>query len=424
MNDAQIKSLVKKGEPCRIAIGEGLYFRVTEQGTPFWIFRYTFGGKRRQMSIAQYGKPPFGISLKAAKESIYELKKLVKEGVDPIIERSRQKVAKLQTVDDIAQDWLSHISNHLENPQIPHRVYWKDISPKIGMLSIEDVSSRDILVLLREINDSGRPTIANDALTYLKQLFNHAIKLDYIKNNPAVAFNTKDAGGIEKPRKRALSIDELKMVFEVLHKHNEIFTRENLLALALLVVLAVRKGELIALPWKEIDFKKRIWSLPEERAKNGLKIDIPLPEICMHWLTELYVRANGSDYVFPARRASKRREYISDDTLNHALAKMFGKKVDANKKPYPNLLGQAGIEYFVVHDLRRTARTLLAKNGIPNHVAERCLNHKLKGVEEVYNLHDYFDERQKALNILAEQIAPLVGPPSSEIQNITSALTL
>ncbi|EPC6194227.1 tyrosine-type recombinase/integrase [Vibrio cholerae] len=424
MNDAQLKNLVRKGEPCRIALGDGLYFRITAQGTPFWIFRYTFNGKRRQMSIAQYGKPPFGMSLKTAKESIYKLKNLVKEGLDPITERSRSKAAKLQTVDDIAEDWLNQISNHLENPQIPRRVYRKDISPKIGMLSIESVNSRDILTLLREINDSGRPTIANDALTYLKQLFNHAIKLDYIKNNPASAFNTKDAGGVEKPRKRALSIDELKIVFEVLHLHPDIFTRDNLLALALLLVLGVRKGELIALPWNEIDFKKKIWRLPEERAKNSLKIDIPLPMPCIHWLSELYIRAAGSEYVFPARRASRRRGYISDDTLNHALAKIFGKKVDSDKKPYPNLLGREGIDYFVIHDLRRTARTLLAKSGVPNHVAERCLNHKLKGVEGVYNQYDYFEERKEALNILAEHIAPLVGEPSTEIQRITASLTL
>ena len=53
---------------------------------------------------------------------------------------------------------------------------------------------------------------------------------------------------------------------------------------------------------------------------------------------------------------------------------------------------------FTIHDLRRTARTHLAELGIDPVVAERCLNHKIKGVEGIYNRHDYFKERQEALN--------------------------
>jgi len=59
-----------------------------------------------------------------------------------------------------------------------------------------------------------------------------------------------------------------------------------------------------------------------------------------------------------------------------------------------------GIEYFTVHDLRRTCRSLLASTGVPSHIAERCLNHKLKGVEGIYDRHDYLDERREALDKL------------------------
>lgn len=65
--------------------------------------------------------------------------------------------------------------------------------------------------------------------------------------------------------------------------------------------------------------------------------------------------------------------------------------------------------HFTVHDLRRTCRSLLASLGVPGHVAERCLNHKLKGVEGIYNRHDYFDERKEALNQLAQKLAPIIN---------------
>lgn len=60
-----------------------------------------------------------------------------------------------------------------------------------------------------------------------------------------------------------------------------------------------------------------------------------------------------------------------------------------------------------MHDLRRTCRTLLASIGVPGHVAERCLNHKLKGVEGIYDQYDYFDERRAALSNLSEQLESL-----------------
>ena len=67
----------------------------------------------------------------------------------------------------------------------------------------------------------------------------------------------------------------------------------------------------------------------------------------------------------------------------------------------------ADLEHFTVHDLRRICRTLIAEQGTPDYVAERCLNHKLKGVEGIYNKHDYFDERRETLSLLAGKVTSL-----------------
>ncbi len=67
------------------------------------------------------------------------------------------------------------------------------------------------------------------------------------------------------------------------------------------------------------------------------------------------------------------------------------------------------VDHFTVHDLRRTCRSLLASEGIPGHVAERCLNHKLKGVEGIYDRYDYFEERFEALNKIAQKLAPIIN---------------
>ena len=98
---------------------------------------------------------------------------------------------------------------------------------------------------------------------------------------------------------------------------------------------------------------------------------------------------------------------MCENTLNHALAKMFGKSI--SKKSYPNLLEPRGIKHFTIHDLRRTCRSLLAELGIGNDIAERCLNHKIKGVAGVYNRYDYLEERRSALSTLADLVIPLTN---------------
>ena len=408
MNDAQLKSKLKEGKVGKFAVDRGLYFRVTKEGTAFWIVRYSVNAKRREITIGRYGRPPEGLSLANAKLEAAIVRSQVNNGVDPIVEKKRSPLLKLSTVDEVAEDWLKTCDKRLENPQIPRRVYRKDISPAIGELGVDKVNPRDILGLIRTIAESGRPTIANDALIHCKQIFNHAIKLGLVEYNVALAFNNKDAGGVEKSRIRALSFDELKMVFNIFYEYSDQFTRENYIACLLLVCFGVRKNELIAAQWAEFDFESLVWILPASRTKTKVEIKIPIANDLLPFFNELKIRSCGSDYLFPARRASKRRGYISDDTLNHALAKLFGNQGYKKKANYPDIMGNKEIDHFVIHDLRRTCRSLLAELSVPSHIAERCLNHKLKGVEGVYDRYDYFDERKTALEQLAKKILELI----------------
>jgi integrase len=404
MNDAQLRSRLKDGKVGKFNVDRGLYFRVTVERTAFWIVRYTVNNKRREITIGRYGRPPEGLSLANAKLKAAIVRSHVNDGIDPIAEKKRTPLLNLNTVDEVAEDWLKTCDKRLENPQIPRRVYKKDISPAIGELSVDRVNPRDILGLIRSIAGSNRPTIANDALIQCKQIFNHAIKLGLVEYNVAQAFNNKDAGGIEKSRTRALSFDELKIVFAIFQEHSHQFTRENYIACLLLVCLGVRKGELIAAKWSEFDLDNLIWRLSADRTKTKAEIKIPLSIGLKPFFEELKLRSYGSEYLFPSRRVSKRRAYISDDTLNHALAKLFGNKGYKKKENFPDLFASSGIEHFVIHDLRRTCRSLLAEIGIPSHIAERCLNHKIKGVEGIYDRYDYFEERKDALGQLFEAL--------------------
>lgn len=396
----KVQSLIRESKPGRYGDGNGLYLMIPKAGAAYWMCRYTFAGKRREMSL---GKCP-QLSLAEAREQVVETQKAIRNGTDPLAERRRDEQIAINTVQDLFDDWHQDLEKRLKHPNIPKRVFERDIAPAIGSLTLDSVTPMDVRTIVRKVTSSGRPTIANDALMYLKQLFNHGIKLGLITYNPASAFNVNDAGGVEKSRDRALSTDELSKAFAVFRENRTSFTRDNYLACALLVVLGVRKTELTEAKWSEFDLKDAKWGLPGERSKSGVGIEIPLPSQAIVWLEELKVRACGSPYVFPSRRSSK-QPHMGKDTLNRAIAKLFGKEPGKKQQP-ENRMGD--LAEFTVHDLRRTCRSLLAAVGVPGHVAERCLNHKLKGVEGIYDRYDYYEERKQALIKVAELVAPII----------------
>ena len=394
-----VQSKVSKKDYGKHADGRGLYLVIPKSGYAYWMLRYSFNQKRKEMTLAKLSD----LSLQDARYEAISKMKLARDGQDPLLEKKRAEQQSILTVDDLFEDWFAILTQRIQNPQIPKRIYAKDIAPVIGIHKLDQVSARDIRTVIDNISSSRRATIANDALGYCKQLFNHAVKLDLLQFNPALAFSYKDAGGTEQARLRALTAEELGVFLKTAKKHIKQFGQDNYLAVLLLVCLGVRKSELCKAKWEEFDLDNAVWNLPATRTKTNVGFDIPLAPQVIGWLNELKVRACGSEYVFPSRRAGK-KPHMGSDTLNRAISKMFGKEVRQSKHS-KNMMGD--IEYFTVHDLRRTCRTLLAKLGVSSHVAERCLNHKLKGVEAIYNQHDYFDERKEALEMLVNKIQQL-----------------
>lgn len=393
LNDVDLKSWVKAGEPIiGKSDGDGLYFTLSQKGTAAWIFRYRFGGKQKEITIGRYPD----LSLSNARKTVVGLRKQVIDGFDVALEKQldKQKQKSIVTLDDFVDEYLQN-QTQLKHPEIPRQRYDKHVKSVIGNLPIDRVSATQLYDLLQSIRHGKKgtkpaPTMANDLLRFLKRVFNLAVALKKIPFNPAAAFTSKEAGGKESPRQRALELDEIATLFLAM-KNTPNLGRDNELAVKLLLVLCVRKNELLQARWPEFNLETKLWRLPLDRTKMSKAYRIPLPAIAVEWLRELKVRAHDSDYVFPARRIQERRlPHISPDTLNVALTRV-----------------EHGLEHFVIHDLRRTARTHLGRLKVPPHVAELCLNHKLKGITGIYDTHDYFDDRREALNKWANEISKI-----------------
>lgn len=398
LSDIQIKAWIKNNERFeQRGDGNGLFLSYRENfSTPIWRFRYRIAGQRKVMNLGSYTN----VSLAEARKMVKELKARIALGHDVATEKQERKAevaAKIEakknalTVGQLADEYFAkNILGRWKHPNIVRARIENDIKPHIGKLAAEDVKPGHIDTMLQAIVKRGAPTMANDVLRWTKRIFDYAIKRHIVQYNPASAFDLSDAGGKETARERALSREELVILFETM-RNTRGFTQTNIITIRLLLLLAVRKTELIGARKSEFGLEAGLWRLPAERTKTEAAITIPLAPQAVESLRELHRLSESSEWLLPARKAQDRMlPHIHENTLNVALAKVK-----------PNM---PGIEPFCIHDFRRTARTHLAALGVESHIAERCLNHKLKGIEGIYNRHDYLDERREALRLWANFI--------------------
>lgn len=401
LNDKQIKAWINSNERFEgKADGNGLYLRYSKNDkSPKWRFRYNFNKKSRIVVIGSYPN----VTLMKAREITRELSAKVILGYDVAGDIKRQKAEALALIQReekaikvkglIGEFYERQIKSKRKNPEIVKTFIEKNITDKLGSLKIEDVKPKDIDKLIKSIVDRGSPFIADESLRWLKRIFDYAIRRQMIDSNPATAFRIADAGGMESKRDRWLTRDELALFLSTLN--NSTLPESNKAAFKIILAVGLRKMELCEAKWEEIDLKNGTWHFPAERSKTGDSIDIPLSEPVIDWFTRLKVLACGSDYVLPARRtATGKNKTINKTTLNKNLDSI----ITVLPESFPP---------FSIHDLRRTMRTHLSALGVESHIAERCLNHRVKGIEDVYNRHDYFNERRAALSQWADLLTAL-----------------
>jgi integrase len=389
LTDVELRNWLRAGEPVAKADGDGLTFALSPKGTATWMLRYRLGGKQKELTLGRYPD----LTLTKARMLAAEKRVAVRQGVDVALEKQNQKeagklaalVAKFGTVRAVYDDYFARNVAGKRKAESVAGLFRLHILPVIGELHVTDVRPADVDRVLRPLADRGVFRTAAKALQLTKTLFNYAMKRQIIAANPAAPFNWQDIGGKTGPRSRVLSRAELVAFFRAM-RNTPNFPPYSAAALKLLLALGCRKMELLKSTWDEYDLKAGEWHIPAERTKTDAAIRVPLSPWVVAILKEQRARGHNA-YVFPVLRIApgKTTGYMGETTLNEALYKL-----------------QSDIEPFTVHDLRRTARTHLAALGVAPYIAEMCLNHKPKGIEATYNVHDYFEERRAALGGLSD----------------------
>jgi integrase len=164
-------------------------------------------------------------------------------------------------------------------------------------------------------------------------------------------------------------------------------------ALILILLLAAqRRGATVRMKWTDLT-AAGVWEIATEPREKGNAGAVKLPEKALAILQAL-PRFASNPFVFAASRGN-------------------GPLNGFNKRKY--LFDKAcGVSDWTLHDLRRTARSLMSRAGVSDEHAEHTLGHKLQGVKKVYNRYDFFKEKNDALASLAALIERIVNPPEGD----------
>jgi integrase len=138
--------------------------------------------------------------------------------------------------------------------------------------------------------------------------------------------------------------------------------------------------------WGDLDQGE--WIIPSAEREKGTAGSLVLPDIALNIINE-QPRFESNPYVFAGRGSS----YMQGMSKRKA---QFDAKL-------------TGVAPWTVHDLRRTARSLMSRAGVRPDISERVLGHAIRGVEGVYDRHNYRDERRHALERLAGLIQLIVN---------------
>jgi integrase len=191
----------------------------------------------------------------------------------------------------------------------------------------------------------------------------------------------------ERARSRILDDTELRAVWLA-------STAEKLQPFGALVkfllLTTARRNEAAHMHWHEVD-ADGLWTLPARRSKTKNDVPRPLSKAAQRLLE---AQPHLCDYPFTANGITPLRQF---------------------SKPKRKLDAASGITGWRVHDLRRTARSLLSRAGVNADVAERCLGHAIPGVRGIYDRHKFLDEMAHAFEALAAQIERIVDPQQNVV---------
>jgi integrase len=358
----------------------GHWIRIQPSGTKsFWTVARDPKGKQ----VWTYVGPCDAMTIEEARAKARGILTRVRAGL-PAIEQ------KGETFDSVIAEWRKRYveGKKLRTGDKMLSLLNLHISTELRSRVFTEIHREDVTALLDKIEDESGGPLADKVLTVIGSIMSWYATRHRSYVPPLVKGMRRTD---KKERDRVLDDDELRAVWKVAEANGTYGALIRFLLLS-----AQRLGKAIAMKWTDISpmtwpsNEQPIWeisTMPREKGNAGA---LQLPAAALAILDEL-PRFADNPYVF----AGQGGRHISKSGRYKNL-------LDAKLPPdMPN---------WRLHDLRRTARSLMSRAGVSSEHAERVMGHSIGGIEGVYDRYQYMDEKSAALAKLANLIDSIVNP--------------
>ena len=383
--DTAIRNAKPRDKQYKMSDERGLYVLVTKTGK-YFRFDYRFLGKRKTLAIGVYPD----VTLKAAREKRDEARRQLAEGIDPSQYKKETRAMLMDqaanSFEAVAREWFTknkHTWTHGHSRTIIRRLEF-NVFPWLGKRPVASITPRELLTVLRRMEDRGALETAHRVKTICGQVFRYAIATGRAERDPS-----PDLRGALPPTKpkRMSTITNPEKIGELLRAIDgytgHVITR---CALRLAPLVFVRPGELRHAEWSEIDLERAEWKIPAEKMKMRITHIVPLATQAVDILREIEPLTGRGGYVFPSLRTTQRP--MSNNTVLAALRRMGYDKAEMSG-----------------HGFRAMASTLLHEQGWPSDAIERQLAHaERNSVRAAYNYAEFMPERKKMMQAWADYL--------------------
>ena len=379
----------------------GLYIEIAVSGSKLWRLKYRLDGKVRRLALGSYPDVP----LVMARERAQRARTLIADGIDPLAHKAAVAAAAAaqDSFEAVAMEYIAlklrpaKATTHVDRIEARFK---RDIFPYIGARKLPEITTPELLVVLRRIEGRGAIETAHRALQTISQAFRYGIATGRATTDPSRDLR----GALTQVKKKHFPAPlDPKRIGEILFALDGYRgTPVVQAALKLGSLVFVRPGELRHAEWAHIDLEARQWAF--HATKTKVDHIVPLSIQALAVLETIKPLTGHGKFVFAGARSPKGDRPMSDNAVLMAL----------------RTLGIAADE-MVGHSWRAIARTLLDETlGYPIHVIEQQLAHSVRDpLGRAYNRTQHLPERRKLmqawadhldkLRVLAKPVEPLVS---------------
>ena len=416
LSDTAITNAKLADKDYTLADRQGLSVLIRPNGTKMWLYRYTFGGKRKNMSFGIFP----AVGLKMAREKRHAAETLLAEGKDPAVvrEQQRKEAADKYPFRAVGDEVIKKLEKEGKAKATIKREKWNlgQLNKEIGARPVDEIEPPELLTALRKVEARGRYYTVSRLRSTASRVFQYGIGASYCSSDPTRDLKHALTAGHKRQPRPALTdpadVGQLMRRIEVYDARNGGLVRS---ALKLIALTLVRPGELRQAEWTEFDEKNHVWIVPKEKMKMREDHAVPLSRQALAILKELRPLTGQGKYLF-----SWEETPMSDATLNKAL-RIMGYDT-----------GPGGDH--CAHGFRSTGDTLLNEEGLfEGDVVEAQLSHetdekkkkrrndvtrrqfgkadknKMRGI---YNRAAYWSERIKLMQHWADWLDQLRDGPA------------